>query len=198
MHYTGKIVGYSIEYESAPDGTVTSLNPVDESLLKKILELQPTVTIEIEESAAEHFLGGILSALTDWSKSIWGAIFFVALLVLNSAPGMDDPVEGVKVLSLCFEVAFLSLYLFKNVDLMLHSFDNAPRWRILGHIVGFLIGWILMKLLLNSVDPLTVNGAVKIVMWYLGIRIPFIMVRVFWKQIAVWVQELKSAEKQKE
>lgn len=178
MKYTGKLVGYSVRCESTPDGAIVPMESVDCEMLDKAVKLQPTVIIEIMENPISRFLSGVASALENWTSSIFGAIFFVALLLLEGASGTDCMSRYVTVFAIAVQIILAIVYIIGECEILCPG-DGIRWWNIRGYVTGCAMGFILMKVLLHFVEPLTINGVLTVLGWFIGFRVAVFLARDF-------------------
>ena len=138
----------------------------DFDLMNLIVNLHPTVIIETIECPLTCLLQGIRTALKNWKNFFLAGIMLVALLRLEGAPVRDGNIlRPIFNLTLALQIVSTAFNIIGNRTYDIMRSDNKLQWqRAAGHIIGIIVGLILLKLLVYFIDPFKAKGI--LIIWF--------------------------------
>lgn len=162
MNYTGKLTGYIRKVEGTTDGTINVVEDgVNYRLLDQLVEQHPVVNITIEESKSRMFCTGVISSIYDWERSCIIGTLLIALLILNECYGVTMVNSNQFLLTAIISIDILLTAWSLISDYSRYRLNEDFRnwmWNCIGNGAGFIIGFIILKVLINLICFLSVEG----------------------------------------
>lgn len=179
MQYTGKLIGYTRKVKETPEGKIVGIDDgVNYELLDQVVEQRPEVTIHVNESKSRLFCTGMISGIYDWERSCVAGTLLVALMILNYVYGVTMENGNESLFTAITTIAIISATwtLVKNFACRSCVFywdeDTFHRkWKCVGYGAGFVVGFILLKVLKCYVDFFSVKGFLTAWFVYVCLRV---------------------------